>query len=394
MARITSNKPTSDQHPSDPQASEPQTSEPQLDILASLNSKSADYAVKVTDRLLQIAMENRASDLHFDSTANGMLIRMRAQGILSELAVVEGDKSSQIVARVKSLSGLLSYRSDVPQEGRMPLAPGRADARVCTLPTLHGERLVVRFSIAPTRQWDLTDLGLTQELYSQICKSIESASGVVLVCGPAGSGKTTTAYAMMHRLAQASESTRRCLVSLEDPIEQAIDGVAQSQIQPTVGYTWTTGLKAMLRQDPEVMLIGEIRDAETARVVFQAASTGQLVISTMHARSVGDAVARLIDMEVPKHQILSAMSLLIALRLVRSNVGTDRDRILLVEKLPAIQTELREAILSESSAMRIQDTAVQQGMQTLKEQAAVLTQCGAMDEPTFRRHFDLNREEP
>ena len=382
-AKIASNQPTFD----------PQTSDPHTDILATLNSKSVDYAVKVTDRLIQFAIDNRASDLHFDSTTSGLLIRMRAQGILSELAVVASDKSSQIVARVKSLSGLLSYRSDVPQEGRMPLAAGRADARVCTLPTLHGERLVVRFSIAQSRQWELTDLGLTQDIYSQICKSVDSASGVVLVCGPAGSGKTTTAYAMMQRLAQANESTRRCLVSLEDPIEQAIDGVAQSQIQPNVGYTWTTGLKAMLRQDPEVMLIGEIRDAETARVVFQAASTGQLVISTMHARSVGDAVARLIDMEVPKHQILSAISLLIALRLVRSNEGTDRDRILIVEKLPPIQTELREAILSESSAIRIHETAVQQGMQTLKDQAAALFQRGAIDEITFRRHFDLNREE-
>lgn len=124
-------------------------------------------------------------------------------------------------------------------------------------------------------------------------QSLDSASGVVLVSGPAGSGKTTTAYAVLQKLAQADSTIRRCLVSLEDPIEQVIEGVSQSQIQPNVGFDWASGLKAILRQDPEVMLIGEIRDAETARIVFQAAATGQLVVSTMHARSVADAVTRL-----------------------------------------------------------------------------------------------------
>ena len=364
-----------------------------MDILSTFNSKSEDYAVKVSDRIIQVAIDNRASDLHFDSSASGLVIRMRTQGILSELAVVSSDKSSQIIARIKSLSGLLSYRSDVPQEGRMPISSGGADARVCTLPTLHGERLVIRFSIAQSRQWELNDLGFSSEIYNQVCSAVDATSGVVLVCGPAGSGKTTTAYAMMQRLVKADKSIRRCLVSLEDPIEQAVDGVAQSQIQPNVGYTWTAGLKAMLRQDPEVMLIGEIRDAETARVVFQAATTGQLVISTMHARSVADAVARLIDMEVPKHQILSAILLLIAQRLVRVNDCSDRDRNLLVERLPAIQDELREAILSESGAMRIHDAAVKQGMQSLIEQAAANLQRGLIDKITYRRHFDLNRDD-
>ena len=261
-------------------------------------------------------------------------------------------------------------------------------AQPSTPPTLHGERLAIRFSVSQTQQWQLEDLGLPPCVLDRLI-SLDSASGVVLVCGPAGSGKTTTAYAILQNLANADSSIRRCLVSLEDPIEQVIDGVSQSQIQPNVGFDWASGLKAILRQDPEVMLIGEIRDAETARVVFQAAATGQLVVSTMHARSVADAVARLIDMDVPKHQILSALLLLIAQRLVRTNANTssNRDRILLVEELPQLESQLREAILSEGGAERIEAAAKAMGMRPLRDLAMESLQRGELDEVAFRRHF-------
>jgi len=358
-----------------------------LSFILDLNPKSDDYAIKLTDRLLRVAFENGASDLHLDTTADGLTIRMRSKGVLSLVAVVPFGQTSQVIARLKSLSGLLSYRSDVPQEGRMSLSSGRSDARVCTLPTLHGERLVIRFSISQNLGWQLGDLGLAASVLSRIAKSLDCSSGVILVCGPAGSGKTTTAYAMMQRLAQADASVRRCLVSLEDPIEQAVDGISQSQIQPNLGYTWSAGLKAILRQDPEVMLIGEIRDAETAKVVFQAAATGQLVVSTMHARSVADAVARLIDMDVPKHQVLSSLLLLIAQRLVSSNASSDRDRVLLTEELPKIEFELREAIQNEGDAERIELAAKLQGMQTMREQATARFEKGEMDAVSFHRHF-------
>ncbi len=365
----------------------PQT-KPTTNWGSDLNPKSDDFAAKITDRLLQTANENGASDLHLDSLAEGLIIRMRAKGLLSTLAKIPYGQTSQVIARIKSLAGMLTYRTDVPQEGRLSLASG-ADARVCTLPTLHGERLAIRFSVSQTQQWQLEDLGLPPCVLDRLKLSLDSPSGVVLVCGPAGSGKTTTAYAILQKLANADLSIRRCLVSLEDPIEQVIDGVSQSQIQPNVGFDWASGLKAILRQDPEVMLIGEIRDAETARVVFQAAATGQLVVSTMHARSVADAVARLIDMDVPKHQILSALLLLIAQRLVRSNVNTnaDRDRILLVEELPQLESQLREAILSEGGAERIEAAAKAMGMRPLREIAMESLDRGELDEIVFRRHF-------
>ena len=366
----------------------PQT-KPTTNWGSDLNPKSDDFAAKITDRLLQTANENGASDLHLDSLAEGLIVRMRAKGLLSTLANVPYGQTSQVIARIKSLAGMLTYRTDVPQEGRLSLASG-ADARVCTLPTLHGERLAIRFSVSQTQQWQLEDLGLPPCVLDRLKLSLDSASGVVLVCGPAGSGKTTTAYAILQKLANADSSIRRCLVSLEDPIEQVIDGVSQSQIQPNVGFDWASGLKAILRQDPEVMLIGEIRDAETARVVFQAAATGQLVVSTMHARSVADAVARLIDMDVPKHQILSALLLLIAQRLVRTNANTssNRDRILLVEELPQLESQLREAILSEGGAERIEAAAKAMGMRPLRDLAMESLQRGELDEVAFRRHFN------
>ena len=366
----------------------PQANPTLANFINDLNPKSDDYAAKITDRLLLAARENGASDLHLDSLADGLIVRIRAKGLLSNLASVPYGQTSQVIARIKSLAGLLTYRTDVPQEGRIRLASG-ADARVCTLPTLHGERLVIRFSVSQSQQWQLEDLGLPSGVLARLKQSLDSASGVVLVSGPAGSGKTTTVYAALQKLAQADSTIRRCLVSLEDPIEQVIEGVSQSQIQPNVGFDWASGLKAILRQDPEVMLIGEIRDAETARIVFQAAATGQLVVSTMHARSVADAVTRLIDMDVPKHQILSSLLLLITQRLVRSNANSkaDRDRILLVEELPKLESELREAILSEGGAENIEIAARSQGMHPLRELAFECLERGEMDEVTFRRHF-------
>ena len=369
----------------------PQINSTPANFISDLNPKADDYAAKITDRLLLAARENGASDLHLDSLADGLIIRIRAKGLLSNLASVPYGQTSQVIARIKSLAGLLTYRTDVPQEGRISLASG-ADARVCTLPTLHGERLVIRFSVSQSQQWQLEDLRLPSGVLVRLKQSLDSASGVVLISGPAGSGKTTTAYAVLQKLAQADATIRRCLVSLEDPIEQVIEGVSQSQIQPNVGFDWASGLKAILRQDPEVMLIGEIRDAETARIVFQAAATGQLVVSTMHARSVADAVTRLIDMDVPKHQILSSLLLLITQRLVRSSANSkpDRDRILLVEELPKLESELRDAILSESGAENIEIAARSQGMQLLRELAFDCLKRGEVDDVAFRRHFQSN----
>lgn len=362
---------------------------PILSLISDLNPKSDDYGIRVTDRLLAIAAEQNASDLHLDSLADGFIVRIRTKGKLSLLAEIPVGQNSQVIARIKSLAGLLTYRCDVPQEGRIALTSG-SDARVCTIPTLYGERLVVRFSVSQTEQWQLEDLGLPTDVLERLLQSLDAATGVVLITGPAGSGKTTTAYAALQRLAQAAAADRRCLISLEDPIEQVIGGVAQSQIQPSVGFDWSSGLKAILRQDPEVMLIGEIRDAATAKIVFQAATTGQLVVSTMHARSAADAVGRLLDMDIPKHQILASLLLLLTQRLISSTAGSGRDRILLVEQLPKLQSELRDAILSDEGAEQIERTAISLGMKTMRTMARESLERGEIDDNSFRRQFQSN----
>jgi general secretion pathway protein E len=354
--------------------------------------KSDDFAIKMSDRLIRHAVQAQASDLHLDTQPDRLIVSIRINGLLATLSEIPLGQTSQVIARFKAMAGLLSYRTDTPQEGRIAL-PNRTDARVCTMPTLHGERLAIRFSVSQVHRWNLNDLGLVPSLLDRVTDSIDAPSGAIIVCGPVGAGKSTTAYAMMQSLAEAEPAIRRCLVSLEDPIEQVVDGVSQSQINAHIGYDWALGLKTILRQDPEVMMIGEIRDAETARIVFQAASTGQLVITTMHARSVSDALVRLKDMDVPVHQILASLRLLISQRLLRSShipTQPNRQRLLIAEALPVLDLNLRQAVSSNSGALILEQAAISTGMQTLRQQAEERLNCNEIDTETFRRHFGSN----
>jgi type II secretory ATPase GspE/PulE/Tfp pilus assembly ATPase PilB-like protein len=261
------------------------------------------------------AAEAGASDVHLEQAGSNIQLRWRVDGELVELGTIPDGKSAQILSRIKAISRMVSYRHDIPQEGRMVLATsgGQLDARVSTLPIVSGERVVIRLAGRQAIQWLPQHLGLPQPTLERLSQVLERASGVALITGPAGSGKTTTAYACVRYLVQ--QARVRSIVSLEDPVESDIAGVAQSQINMNNGYCWSDGLKAVLRQDPEVLLVGEIRDDETARVVFQAAMTGQLVISTMHARSAADALRRLLDMQVPVHHLRSALDFLICQKL-------------------------------------------------------------------------------
>ncbi len=215
------------------------------------------------------------------------------------------DKVS-LASRIKSLAGLLTYRTDIPQEGRLLFGKPPREARVTTFPTIHGERIVLRFMSAVQKQWQLADLGFETSLRNVLEQALAAPSGVILITGPAGAGKTTTAYACLRTLA-----VKRCVVTLEDPVECILPGVAQSQIDPHAGFDWSIGLKSLLRQDPEVLFIGEIRDAATAQTAYRASLTGQLVISTMHARTPAESLMRLLDMQVPSQHLLASTRLLI-----------------------------------------------------------------------------------
>lgn len=353
--------------------------------LSSLNAASDTYATIVLDRLMAAAASVGASDVHLELTGSTILFRWRVQGELIELGSLPDGKTAQILSRIKAISRMVSYRHDVPQEGRMILATsrGQLDARVSTLPIVNGERVVIRLAGRQAIQWLPGDLGLPQKTLQRLYEVLEQASGLILITGPAGSGKTTTAYACARHLVQ--QIRVRSIVSLEDPVESDLEGVAQSQININTGYCWSDGLKAVLRQDPEVLLVGEIRDDETARVVFQAAMTGQLVITTMHARSPADGLRRLLDMQVPVHHLRSALDFLICQRLnliVPTQTPPDSEHLkstmadpafipqariankrqLLSQLLPPIEGELSQALLSDLGTRELEMIARKMGM--------------------------------
>ncbi|MFO0939925.1 MAG: ATPase, T2SS/T4P/T4SS family [Pirellulales bacterium] len=344
------------------------SSTPDLDF-GSLNPASDSYATVVLDRLMAAAGQVGASDVHIEQSSGRIILRWRVQGQLVELARIPDGKVAQVLSRIKALARMVSYRSDVPQEGRMTLTTSRGtlEARVGTIPLVHGERAVIRLAGKQAADWLPEDLGLTPKALSRLRRVLQQSSGVILISGPAGSGKTTTAYACLRHLL-SSHGPLRSLVSLEDPVESELYGVAQSQISITTGYSWSDGLKAVLRQDPEVLLVGEIRDDETARVVFQAAMTGQLVISTMHARTTADALRRLVDMQVPVHHIRSALDFLICQKLIITDqvdstanssprTGDDKPRFgrkLQIEILPPIEGELSQALINNVGSREIE----------------------------------------
>jgi general secretion pathway protein E len=342
-----------------------------LSSLSSLNPAAENYATIVLDRLMASAAAVGASDIHIEQTAGAMIqLRWRVEGELVELGTIPDGKTAHLLSRIKAISRMVSYRHDIPQEGRMILATanGQLDARVSTLPLVHGERVVIRLAGRQAVQWMPEDLGLPQTTLERLFSVLEQTSGVVLITGPAGSGKTTTAYACVRHLTRQART--RSIVSLEDPVESDLPGVAQSQISINTGYCWSDGLKAVLRQDPEVLLVGEIRDDETARVVFQAAMTGQLVITTMHARSPADALRRLLDMQVPIHHVRSALDFLICQKLslampseTDSLAGAGKiKRSLQGELLPPIEGELSQALLSNAGTRELEAIARKMGM--------------------------------
>lgn len=286
-----------------------------IPLLASLSPRDAGFAVKFVDAVLEAALAYRVSDIHFHPVRDGLEVRWRLDGVLQRIGVFPYGESSHVVNRLKVLADLLTYQSELPQEGRIRNAPAGVEMRVSTFPTLYGERAVVRVFSGKT-QHRLAELGLEPGIASALRHQLGSSGGMIVVCGPAGSGKTTTAYACLREMAAMSNG-QRSIVSLEDPIEVALDGVSQSQINPQVGLTLESGLKSLLRQDPEVIFVGEIRDQSVARLVIQAALTGHLVITTFHAGSAAGALARLHDWKIEPYQLRSGVLSLLCQRLIR-----------------------------------------------------------------------------
>src|SRR4051812_2680738 len=284
--------------------------------LAKLDPSNPRYASDTVDQLLAAARAAEVSDVHFHPRADGLDVRWRIDGVLQPVAVLPARVAPNVVARLKVLAELLTYRTDVPQEGRIRGVPGEAEMRLSTFPTLHGEKAVVRVFAGPGRLLRLNDLGLPVEVKEALSGFLDETSGAVILSGPAGSGKTTTIYACLRELAARSRG-ERSLATLEDPIESVVDGVAQSQVNAAAGLTLESGLKALLRQDPEVIAIGEIRDRATAEIALQAALTGHLTLTTFHAGSACEVIGRLLDMGIEPYAIRSGLRAVVAQRLLR-----------------------------------------------------------------------------
>jgi len=227
---------------------------------AALDTADPEYATRVVDAALAAARAAGASDIHFQPGGEGLELKFRVDGVLAPVAQFPSPLAVNVIARLKVLAGLLTYHTDRPQEGRVRLPQDDVEMRVSTFPTLHGERAVVRLFGGSNRYQRLDDLGLPDDVLRPLRLLLGETSGAILVSGPAGSGKTTTAYACLRELVGGARS----LVSIEDPIEVAVDGVAQSQVHPAAGLDLATGLRFLMRQDPEVIMVGEIRDRPTA----------------------------------------------------------------------------------------------------------------------------------
>jgi len=341
--------------------------------------------VRLINGLLFHALAESASDVHFQPLEDGLVIRRRVDGELEDIRMLPRRLLDPIVSRIKVMASMDIAERRLPQDGRAVVAigPSEVDLRISSLPTAHGERVVIR--LLDKRQSEffrLENLGMPGHVQSRFESVCARPHGMILVTGPTGSGKTTTLYSVLQRIA----SPNRNVMTIEDPIEYELPGISQSQINLRKGVSFATGLRHILRQDPDVIMVGEIRDAETARIAIQSALTGHLVFSTLHTNSAITAVTRLVDLGVEPYLINDSLAAALAQRLVRKACpacnGTGEDpehsacaqcrgrglsgRIGLFELL-VMDDRLRELVGAGASALQLETAARQAGMRSLRE---------------------------
>ena len=277
--------------------------------------EQAAPGIRLVNSIIERGAQENASDIHMEPRENGFVIRMRIDGVLHEILTVPQNLQSSVISRIKIMGEMDIAERRIPQDGRSNIrVKGRdIDLRISTLPTKYGEKVVIRFLEKSASLLTSDGIGLTGKLLDSYNELIANANGVILIAGPTGSGKTTTMYTMVNDLNREEVN----LVTLEDPIEYDIDGVNQVQINEKVGMTFAFGLRAILRQDPDIIAVGEIRDGETAEIAMRAAITGHLVLSTIHTNSAIATLDRLLDIGVEPYLIASALKGVIAQRLLR-----------------------------------------------------------------------------
>lgn len=359
--------------------------------------------VKLVNAVLIRAIAMRSSDIHIEPQQRRVRVRVRIDGLLQEVMVVPKDLQMPLTSRIKLMAGLDIAERRAPQDGRCTLvAPqGEFDFRVSTYPSVFGETIVIRILDKNAAMIDINKLGMHQSGYRTLLNRLQEPQGMILVTGPTGSGKTTTLYAGLHYL----NAIYRNIITIEDPVEYQLDGITQANVNPRAGITFATGLRSMLRQDPDVILVGEIRDQETASIATEAALTGHLVLSSLHANDASSALTRLVDMGIEPFLLGGSVSCSVAQRLVRVNcpkcleeykpdpenirrLGLDpaatyvrgkgcencsktgyRGRMGVYEVLE-MTSEIRRMILAGKNASEIQQTAINNGMLTLRQDAS------------------------
>lgn len=374
------------------------------DLASDEEMSDAQPIKKLLNMVMLLAIRDQASDIHFEPFEDEFKIRVKADGVLYEMVPPPRHLANAIVSRIKVMSNLDIAERRLPQDGRIELNVGgnNVDLRVSVLPTLFGEAVVMRVLDRTVVALDLNKIGMDAALLSSFRKVLHRPNGIMLVTGPTGSGKTTTLYSALNEL----NDTETKIITSEDPIEYDIEGIIQVPVNPDVGVTFANVLRAILRHDPDKILVGEIRDYETAEIAVQSSLTGHMVFSTLHTNDAPSAITRLRDMGVPAFLITATVEAILAQRLVRRICTECRtqfapsDELLMELQLPLntarkykfyygkgcprcnnsgykgrigiyefliMSDEIRDAIAAEASGDDIRDIARQQGMTTLRE---------------------------
>lgn len=288
---------------------------PEHIIEEELSKKGEVSVVRLVDALIRCAALSRASDVHLDPYQNGVKIRLRVDGVLRDVREIPKAIHDEVISRIKILCGLRTDEHQAAQDGRFRLSEEdlNVDVRVSIVPTYHGENAVLRLLADNAEEYTLETLGFTKENQEKLLRAIEKPYGMILATGPTGSGKTTTLYTLVKMLNKPGVS----IITIEDPIEYSIKGINQIQVNGRTGLTFVNGLRSMLRQDPNIIMVGEIRDQETAGLAVNTALTGHLVLSTLHTNDAPTTLPRLLDMKVEPYLIASTVNIAIGQRLVR-----------------------------------------------------------------------------
>jgi general secretion pathway protein E len=358
--------------------------------------------IRLVNLIMQRAVEARASDIHIEPFENRLKVRYRIDGVLQEVEAPPASSTAAVISRVKIMAKLNIAERRLPQDGRiMHRVQGKElDLRVSTIPTSHGESVVMRILDRESIVLDFDSLGFDAELKQEFVKNLEMPHGIILVTGPTGSGKTTTLYTALSQI----NTPERKIITVEDPVEYQLEGINQIQAQSSIGLDFAHALRAIVRQDPDVIMIGEMRDLETARIAIQSALTGHLVLSTIHTNDAAGGITRMLDMGVEDYLLTSTVNAILAQRLVRTLSKESREAVQLLPEVAAemgfgefleqdsytvyrpVPTEenptgyfgrtsilellqmtdpIRRLVMQQATSGEIHDLAVQEGMRTM-----------------------------